>query len=200
MSEEPTLAERHARIAALEEELRDARARAVHAPKARAGAEARLANVTKQVAALEERLARKAKARRAPVRIKNGTAAATALAGAVVALVGVGLQIRVLATPLVWVKTACTIVDGGDNPDHAAPELRTSASFVTLHLPPPGTTIPCWVPDDPLGDGLGRTRAPAEERLGWTDKLRRLYFALLFGGLGALGLGASMATEPPVKD
>lgn len=199
--EVPTLAERLARIATLERALAVATKRSAGAPKARAEAETRVAKLKKQVAGLEAHRAKKGRAKE-PLRIKNGTALAVALLGPVVTIVGVVLQVRLLAEPLVWVKTTCVIVDGGEDPNRAVPALRQSASFADLKLPPPTEKVACWIPDSPRGDGIGRLSEPVPpgRALSAAEKLRRMYVALMLGGLAFVGLGAWAATEPPAED
>ncbi|HRG98296.1 MAG TPA: hypothetical protein PLR99_18725 [Polyangiaceae bacterium] len=194
------LTERLARIASLEAEIAGHGARAPRAPNAREVSAKRITVLNKQLAELERRVAKLTRARKEPLRVKNRAALACALGSAATFVVGLALQVVLWNTPLVWEATACTIADGGDNPDFAIPSLRPSATFHTEAMPKPASRVPCWIPSDARGDCLGRLTPPLDRSLSLADKVRQLYAGLMLMGLGGVGLLAWGAIEKPTED
>ncbi len=200
MTDVPTLSERLARIAVLETALAVAKKRSDRAPKARAEAEKRLANLKKQVSALERKVKSREVSAREPLRIRNGTALIAVAGGAISAVVGIVLQVRLLASPLVWVETTCSVIEHEEDSTEAIPALRPSASFRTAKMPAPTASMPCFVSNDARGDGMGRFEKPKERAISFAEKIRKLYAILMLGGLGTIGFFLWMATETPTDD
>lgn len=195
MTDDP-LGALHERIAELEAALAEARRRRHDAPGALAAARARAKKLKKEASELERAVTRRRRAAHAPVRVRNGAALLVALVGLAAFAAGLALQVRVVKAPLVWLETTCrvTVEDEGT---FAYPTARPSGSFRTSGRS--GERVPCWIPDDPVGDGLGTLARPAEAALSRNEKLRALFSAMMLLGLGGAGSVAWLSIVKPAE-
>ncbi|HQY64215.1 MAG: hypothetical protein IPF92_13135 [Myxococcales bacterium] len=195
MTDEP-LGALHQRIAELEASLSEARRRAHDGPRVLAATRGRVKKLQKEASELERAVTRRRRAAHAPVRVQNGAALLLALLGIAAFGVGLALQVRVVRAPLTWVETTCRVVD--DETTLAYPAARPSSSFRTSG-PPTDRPVPCWIPHDPVGDGLGRLRRPASTRLSLADKLRGLFSTMMLLGLGSAGGVGWLSIRKPAE-
>ena len=195
MTDEP-LGALHGRIAALEAELAEARRRRHDAPRALAAARARVQKLKKEAGELERGVTRRRRSAHAPVRIRNSAALLFSLVGLAAFAAGLALQVRVASAPLVWLETTCRVSVEDEN-TFAYPAARASGSFRTSG--PAADRAPCWIPDDPVGDGLGTRTRPASTRMSLVEKLRALYSAMMLVGLGGAGSMGWLAILTPAE-
>ena len=75
----------------------------------------------------------------------------------------------------------------------------TSSTPTTPIGTPTDRPVPCWIPHDPVGDGLGRLRRPASTRLSLADKLRGLFSTMMLLGLGSAGGVGWLSIRKPAE-
>lgn len=147
------------------------------------------------VAGLERRAARG----RAFPQVKNPVAAAFALLSVIALVVGALWSARLVQAPLVWVEDRCRVTSYDDDVPVATPHERPSAHFSAAGAAV-GTTVRCWIPNEPIGDGLGLLVAPARPTLSPSEKVKKLPFLLLVEGLAVLAFTCWIAFAKPSED
>lgn len=187
----------HERIAELETALAEARRRKKAAPKDLTAHHNRSKKLQKQATELERAVTRRRRAVFVPLRVRNGAALGIALVGLLSFGVGFTLQARIARAPLVWVESTCRVIEG--DPTFAYSDLRPNSSF-HVSVAASGTPVPCWIPDDPVGDGLGTLARPASTKLSLAEKLRSLFGAMMLLGLGSAGGVAWLSIIEPAKE
>lgn len=188
-----------ARIVEVERDLVEARARAGRDKRERDELTRRVRGLANHVKGLERRAKRRGRRAGSPV-VKNVVAAILTLIGLFAALTGGTLQVRLLLRKVHWVETTCAVTSYDDDGTLAIPSLPHAGRFAVSSDLPLGSRIPCFVPDRPLIEALGRTTPPPEGEISAREKIRKTYMLLMIEGLAAIAFLSWISIRKPAED